>query len=363
VKRSRDTNSTQKRKWDALTEVLEPRVIAAAPEAQPAGDERFRLVPPARPRALDGALYYLLLPMRIARELRAFSPAVALVQGVHETTAFLLARRLTHARAKIVIDIQGDWREATRLYGSSWRRLLSPLGDILGPFALRRADGVRTISVETSALARRHGRDPLATFAPYIDVEAFHAEPPRPLPDTPTAIYVGALERIKGFDTLVESWRIVAARLPEAQLRLVGSGTLEPLAAELARSLPGRVEWNERLPANDVARAMDASWVLVLPSRSEGLGRVLIEAACRGRALVGTNRGGIPDVVRPGKNGLLVEPDNASELADALIGILSDRDEAERLGLGARLTGDEWRTTPAQYAARVEMLVRNVLSG
>ena len=174
---------------------------------------------------------------------------------------------------------------------------------------------------------------------------------------------VGALERIKGFDTLVEAWRTVAARLPEAKLRLVGSGRLAPLATDLVASFPGRVEWHELLPAHDVAQAMDLSWLLVLPSRSEGLGRVLLEAACRGRALVGANRGGIPDVVRPGENGLLVEPGDARALAEALVAVLSDRAEAERLGLAARRTGDEWRTTPAQYAEHVEALVQRVLAG
>jgi glycosyltransferase involved in cell wall biosynthesis len=356
-------DGAQKRKWDAVATVVDARVLAAAPEGWPTRDERFHLVGPASPRVLDGALYYLLLPWRIARELRAFRPDAALVQGVHETAAFLLARRLAGVPTKVVIDIQGNWREATRLYGSPLRRLLNPLGDVLGPFALRRVDGVRTISAETTGLARRHGRDPLAVFAPYVDIEAFHAEPPRPLPDTPTAIYVGALERVKGFDTLVEAWRVVAARLPEAKLRLVGNGRLAPLAADLVTSLPGRVEWHEHLPANEVAEAMDGSWLLVLPSRSEGLGRVLLEAACRGRALIGGNRGGIPDVVRPGDNGLLVEPDDVGALADVLVRVLSDRGEAERLGRGARLTGDAWGVTPAQYAEQVEALVHAVLAG
>ena len=101
----------------------------------------------------------------------------------------------------------------------------------------------------------------------------------------------------------------------------------------------------------------------MLPSRSEGLGRVLLEAACRGRALVGTNCGGIPDVIRPEVNGLLVEPDDSPALARALVHILSDRREAERLGEAARQTGDEWRTTPAEYAQHVEALVRSVLAG
>jgi glycosyltransferase involved in cell wall biosynthesis len=68
-------------------------------------------------------------------------------------------------------------------------------------------------------------------------------------------------------------------------------------------------------------------------------------------------------VIQPGVNGLLVEPADVHGLAEALVGILSDRSEAERLGRAARLTGDEWRTTPARYAEHVEALVQAVLAG
>src|SRR5665213_961344 len=87
-------DGAQKRKWDAVAEVVDARVIAAAAEGWPTRDERFHLVGVVRPRALDGGLHYLLLPWRIARELRDFKPDAALVQGVHETAAFLLARWL-----------------------------------------------------------------------------------------------------------------------------------------------------------------------------------------------------------------------------------------------------------------------------
>jgi glycosyltransferase involved in cell wall biosynthesis len=90
---------------------------------------------------------------------------------------------------------------------------------------------------------------------------------------------------------------------------------------------------------------------------------VLIEAASRGRALVGAARGGIPDVVRSDENGVLVEADDPDGLADALTAILSDREKADRLGAGSRVTGDLWRTTPELYAQRVAELIRGVLAG
>jgi glycosyltransferase involved in cell wall biosynthesis len=353
----------QKRKWDAVAEVIEPRVLAAASSGWPARDERFHLVPPARLRPLDGALYYLLLPRRIAAELRDFRPEAALVQGVHETIAFLVARRLAGSRTKAILDVQGDWHEATRLYGSKLRRLLNPLNDALAPLAVRRADAVRTVSTQTTGLVTALGVEPAAVFPSYVDAEAFLERLPAPLPEAPRAVFVGVLERYKAFDTLVEAWRRAAPEVRGATLHIVGDGTMRDRAERLAAELPEQVEWTPRLTAEQVAAAMDAAWLVCLPSRSEGLPRVALEGACRGRAIVGGNRAGIPDVVAHGENGLLVDPDDADDLAAALVRILSDRGEAERLGAAARRTGEEWGVTPAQYAAKVAALVAGVLAG
>ena len=309
---------------------------------------------------LDGALFYLLLPGRIARELRLFRPEAALVQGVHEAVAFLVARRIAGTSTKLMLDVEGDWHAATRLYGSPLRRLLNPLNDALAPLAVRRADSVRTISEHTSELVRALGVEPLATFPPYVDAEAFLRRPPAPLPEPPLALFVGVLEAYKNVEGLARSWAIVSRRLPGARLHVVGDGSRRDVAEALVRDHGAR--WDRQLDADAVAAAMDASWLLVLPSRSEGLGRVLVEAACRARALVGADRGGIPDVVRDGENGLLVDPDDHEALAEALVRVLGDRATAERLGAGARRTGQEWSVTPEQHAARVEALVRDTLA-
>ena len=356
-------DGAQKRKWDAVAEVVDHCVLAAAPEGGPTRDERFHLVGPATPRLLDGALYYLQLPWRIARELRGFHPDAALVQGVHETVAFLIARRLAGTRTKVILDVQGDWHEATRLYGSPLRRLLNPLNDALAPVAVRRADAVRTVSTQTTGLVRALGIEPGAVFPSYVDAEAFLERPPAPLPQAPRAVFVGVLERYKAFDTLVDAWRSAAPQVPTATLHVVGDGTMRERARRLVAELPAQVEWSPRLTAEEVAAAMDASWLVCLPSRSEGLPRVALEAACRGRAIVGGDRAGIPDVVHDGENGLLVDPDDAGALAAALVRILADRAEAERLGAAARRTGEEWGVTPAQYAAKVGSLVAGVLEG
>ena len=338
----------QKRKWDAVSSVVEHRVLAAAAPGSPTHDEHFRLV--GRAPALDGPLFYLLLPWRIARQLRDFRPQVALVQGIHETVAFLLARRLAGVDTKVILDVQGDWHEATRLYGSRFRRLLNPLNDALAAPAVSRADQIRTVSTQTTGLIRALGREPAAVFPSYTDAEAFLARPLAPLPERPRAVFVGVLERYKAFDTLMAAWQLAAPQVPEATLHVVSDGSLRHL-------LTPDVEWSPRLTAEEVAAAMDASWVVCLPSRSEGLPRVALEAAARGRAIIGGNRAGIPDVVEDGVNGFLVDPDDARQLAELLVRILSDRELAERLGAAARTTGETWGVTPAEYADKLRTLV------
>ena len=325
------------------------------PTPRPTTDAHFRLA--GRRPLLDGPLFYALLPFRVARELREFHPDAVLVQGVHEAVAVLVARRVVHSRTRVILDVQGDWHEATRLYGSPFRRLLNPVNDALAPVAVRRVDAVRTVSTQTTGLVRALGVEPAAVFPSYVDADVFLSRPLAPLPERPSAVFVGVLERYKAFDTLLDAWPRVTQRIPDALLHIVGDGSMKDRAARLLADFPDQVIWSSRLRADQVAHTMDDSWLVCLPSRSEGLPRVALEAACRGRAIVGGNRAGIPDVVRDGENGLLVDPDDADGLADALARILGDRAEAERLGAAARRTGEEWSVTPEEYGAKLEALV------
>src|SRR5205807_5530462 len=113
-----------------------------------------------------------------------------------------------------------------------------------------------------------------------------------PVPEAQRALFVGVLERYKDVEGLAAAWRIAARRLPGAQLHLVSSGTQTEVAEALERE---GAQWDRRLPAADVARALDAARVLLLPSRAEGLGRVIIEAFLRARPVIASRVGGIPD--------------------------------------------------------------------
>ena len=343
------------RRYDALSETVEWRQMGTGSSADP----RFALAPELPLRALDGIGFYLALPFRVARGLRRFRPGAVLVQGAQETAVVLFARRVARVPTRVIFDVHGDWRTATRLYGSRLRRLLDPLADALARIGVRRADALRTVSGYTTSLVREQGREPAATFPAYMDLRPFCAEPPAPLPETPTALFVGVLERYKNVDGIAAAWRLAAPRVPEATLLLVGDGRVPEPFERLVADLPGRTEWVRRLPTPEVVTALDESWCLFLPSRSEGTPRVILEALCRGRAVIGGRVGGIPDAVHEG-NGVLVDPEDHEAIADALVRILSDRGLAERLGAQALADSERWRYTPAEYAESVARLVERV---
>jgi len=349
------------RKFEALSEELEVRVLAS--EGTSSGsDGRFSLVRRVRPRVLDGASFYALLPFRVMRELRDFRPDAVLAQGAQEAALAALARKLARVPTKVIADIHGDPGAPTRLYGSPLRKALAPLGDAIGRRGLRRVDGVRTISAYTSGLVREAGVEPTAEFAAFMDLEPFLERAPTPLPERPTALFVGVLERYKAVDVLAEAWRLAAPRVPDATLHVVGRGTLRDVVERLAAELPAQTSWTESLTNSDVARALDEATVLVLPSRSEGLGRVVVEAFCRGRGVVASRVGGIPDVVEDGATGILVAPGDARALAEALVRVLEDRPLAERLAAATRPAVEPWLATSEEYARAIRGLVEKVVT-
>jgi glycosyltransferase involved in cell wall biosynthesis len=339
------------KKWDALSERLDVCVLASGTGHDP----RFRL---AAPRRLDGPRFYAVLPRRVARALRSFDPDVVIAESPYEAVAVQLARRATRSRARVIVELHGDWRVSTRLYGARWRRVAAPLGDVLSRWALRRADGYRAISGYTASLARALGREPVAVFPTYSDLSAFSGER-SPVPEHKLALFVGVLERYKNVEGLAAAWRQVAHRVSGAQLHLVSSGTQTAIARELER---GGARWDRRLSPDQLAAALDESRVLLLPSLAEGLGRVIIEAFLRGRPVVASRVGGIPDLVSDGVNGLLVDPEDTQALAAAIERVLEDRAFAQRLGDAAHATAAEWLSTPDEFADNVSRMVELVLA-
>lgn len=163
-------------------------------------------------------------------------------------------------------------------------------------------------------------------------------------PDAFVVCGVGRLEPHKGYDVLLDAFGELARELEKAYLLLVGEGSQAEGLRDRATALEkgaSRVLFTGHRP--DPYRFIIASDVLVLPSTTEyeTFGQVLIEAMALHVPVVGSRIGGIPEVIRPGKNGLLVEPGDPQDLYEALLRLARHREERRRLAREGRRTVEQ----------------------
>lgn len=156
--------------------------------------------------------------------------------------------------------------------------------------------------------------------------------------EPPVLLALGRLSREKGFDVALRAMAEIAPRWPEARLVVAGDGPerprLEVLAAELG--LGHRVEFRGWVAPERVAETIDAATLVLVPSVwREPFGLVALQATQRGRAVLASATGGLPEIVRDGETGVLVPPGEAAALAQAVESLLAQPEEVRRLGANA----------------------------
>jgi len=194
-------------------------------------------------------------------------------------------------------------------------------------FVLRSADLVVARGKFTHDLAVSQGVKPQSLFILPHYVRWINDAQVQPLPPRPTVLFVGRLEREKGVEVLLQAMAIVRKTLPDCHLLIAGDGSCRQSLEQLADSLGlrARESFLGWLEDESLQKAYKASWLLVLPSIVEdGFPTVLSEAGLMGRPVVGSNIGGIKDLIQHGENGLLVPPGNAPALARAVVILAKD---------------------------------------
>lgn len=318
---------------------------------------RVHSFPVLRPAALGGLLFYSTGP--IAALAKATRQRAAIVcQSPYEAFGVLTLRRLIPRRHRppVQVELHGDWATAARMYGSPLRRYVSPISDRMCEWGVRNADRVRAVSEVLEGRARQAGyRGDIDRFITFSEFDVFLARPAEPLPHEPHAIFVGVLERYKAVDVLLDAWTIVHQQLPAARLTMVGAGTMQVEVEQRIAGLGGSVRLLAPTDRQGLSERIDQAQLLVLPSRSEGLARIVFEAMARGRPVVASAVGGIHEVLEPGENGLLVPAEDVHALAHALTTLLSEPHTLARMAQNARRSAEE-RRPAEEYEAGVERL-------
>lgn len=171
--------------------------------------------------------------------------------------------------------------------------------------------------------------------------------------------FVGRLSPEKRPDLFVEMAAMMACEDATAVFAVLGTGPmLRELQDRSDRELAGRMLFAGLVP--DAAALMSAFDVLVCPSDHEGTPRVVIEAMLAGVPVVATRVGGVPDLVRDLRTGLLVEPWSATALATAVLSLLRDPAKARSIAIAAMEEATE-RWSAERMEARTHLAYLGLL--
>lgn len=143
---------------------------------------------------------------------------------------------------------------------------------------------------------------------------------------------VSRAEPVKGLKYLVEAMPYVLKRVPNAKALLVGGGSLMQELKSIASNLNITDNIIVEGVRNDIPEILSVMDIFVLPSLSEGMPLALLEAMASGKPVIGSNVGGIPEVIKDGVNGYLTTSGDSANLAEAIIKLASNPELSSAMG-------------------------------
>lgn len=200
-----------------------------------------------------------------------------------------------------------------------------------------------------------------------IDTESF----PKPLKSKngKTILHVARLVEKKGTRYLLEAFSKIFLHVKDAKLLIIGEGDLKQELKNLSKKLKidKNVSFLGSMPNTNVKQYMAQSDIFVLPSveaksgDSEGLGMVFLEASCMGLPIVATKHGGIPEVVKDGQSGFLVDEKSVKQLSEKILILLKNDDLRIKMGKAGKKFVKENFDIKKQ-TEKLEQIYQNILN-
>jgi len=340
-------DKTSEKKFQALEKVGELFVIGFSSRLPPRRfyqHARFYLLPQSRFSVLRYLTFFLLSPIIILWLVKRHGVNILIAQspfeGFSAALAKIIARILFKKRVALIVESHGDFEKDLFLQ----RRILFPtiyrlLMTAIATFSLRRANALRAVSEATKEqLERWTTGKPIAKFTAWTDIKVFQdAGCSGRQKRERIILYVGVLIPRKGVHFLLESFGRIADKIKDSKLVLIGKTGDDAYTEGLKKmtqtlGLDHRVTFMGPKTQSQLAEWMARAEVLVLPSLSEALGRVVLEAMTCRTPVIGSAVGGIPDMIQDGQTGLLSEPGSVPALTDKIRWILEHPEEARAMG-------------------------------
>lgn len=243
-----------------------------------------------------------------------------------------------------VIEVQGEIFKKPE----NKQNLKSKLLQIIGRYVMKKAARIRVIShaIFNQVLEQGIPESKIRLVSLRVDLTQFRLKSDFNQNEDKIGItlgYVGRLVEGKGLEDLFKAIAILKNQNLEFgawSLVIYGTGPLESKLKKMAKDLEitDKIEWRGFAPYSKVPEALAQIDIFVYPSWHEGFGRSIMEALAMEKAVVATRVGGIPDLIKNGENGFLVEPHKPLELAQKIKELIENKERREKFGKAGR----EW---------------------
>lgn len=368
---SEPLDATQGKKWALLAGLGEMVVIGHAAGWRPRrfhAHATFYLIPrvpvPLLNYVLRAVTNVILGGWLVTRRPVSVLVAQSPLEGVAGALVRGIARRMGR-RTTLVVESHGDFDQGILVqYGRGAPWAVRGMIAWLVRRGVEAADVLRAVSVATRSQLEAMGAAPrpVVVFPAWTDLDLFLAVPDRFVSaSAPEILFIGSLVPGKGVHDLVEAFARLAAQHPSARLVLIGPLSNQGYVTRLGRritvlGLDARVRFMGELPQSELAGWLARAALLVIPSRSEGLGRVILEAFAAGVPVLACRVGGVVDLVRPEVTGWLVEPGDVDALTGRIAWVLAHPEQAAAVAVRARAFAREMRFTERYVAGYRELL-------
>ncbi len=259
--------------------------------------------------------------------------------------------------ARLIVEFNGDYSvvsDAARRDFGRWIR--ANVFKALVRLSLKRSYAVKFLnSGQVSTWGHLLGARKRAVFHDFVPTHVF--DPGRST-DGRYILFAGHPFHLKGVDILIKAFMRISERFPDYSLKIIGHCPDKAQRAEYQALAQGnkRVEILNPMFYGELADVIQGCTFLVLPSRSEAMGRVLIEAMACAKPVIGSNVGGIPEVIDDGRDGLIFRSGDDADLAEKMERLLSDEALRARMGSAGAETVRK-KFSSVKYAERFYELI------
>lgn len=287
-------------------------------------------------KRISDSIFYL----KTAKRLAKFGPKYSCVisYGTTRTAifAYVIARLL---KCPFVVDVPGN-PSASFLFERKKPMFLDSLKQYVSYFisswAFKKASAVHLLYPQQlmnfllPSTARRficHDLVPVTHIGDFPSNEVSNIEK--------YILFLGWPWYLKGVDLLIKAFVPLSAMFPDVRLKIVGFCPDKSPFLEITEGCD-RIDFLDPVHRNEAMKLMKNCLFFVLPSRTEAMGRVMLEAWACGKAVIGANVDGIPFYLRDGKTGLLFEREDIEGLRSRLLLLLTHPELAQELGENGR---------------------------